>query len=63
MSSATCSSFYSLFSNPLTTASSSTYNINGGYKSCEASTVMNQDRFVFTPSDWGMDTYARVLTK
>ena len=57
MSLATCSSFYSLFSNPLTTASSSTYNVNGGYKSCEASTVMNQDRFVFTPSDWGMDRY------
>jgi hypothetical protein len=51
----TCSSFYSLYSNPLTTASSSTYNVNGGYKSC--TTVMNQDRFVFTPSDWGMDRY------
>jgi surface protein len=52
-----CSSFYSLFSTPFTAASNSTYNVNGGYKSCQDMTVMNEDRFIFTPSDWGMDRY------
>ena len=57
MSQSQCSSFYSLFSNPLTNASSSSYNVNGGYKNCQAITDMNQDHFIFTPSDWGMDRY------
>ena len=54
---AECAPFYSpINSNALTIASKNTYNASGlGYKSC--SVVKNQDTFVFTPSDWGMDRY------
>ncbi len=46
-----CSSFYSAFTNPLTTASAlaSTFNVQGTHKSCQAAATMNQDRFMFTP--------------
>jgi hypothetical protein len=57
----TCSSFYALYNNPLTSALPAVFGAatTSGYKSCEPlAGFMNEDRFTFTPADWGFDRYA-----
>ena len=56
-----CSSFYALYNNPLTSALPAVFGAatTSGYKSCEPlSGFMNEDRFTFTPADWGFDRHA-----
>lgn len=60
--SSTCTSFYSIHSNQLTSAPAlaATYG-QGTHKSCEparSATTVDEDRFIFTPSNWGIDRYA-----
>jgi hypothetical protein len=56
-----CSSFYAIYKNPLATALPALFGAatTAGYKSCEPlAGSMNEDRFTFTPADWGFDRYA-----
>jgi hypothetical protein len=56
-----CSSFYAINKNPLATALPAVYSAatTSGYKSCAPlAGSMNEDRFTFTPADWGFDRFA-----
>jgi hypothetical protein len=56
--SGTCLSFYGANTSPFCNAAPAIYHdaTTGGFKGCEPLVgAMNEDRFIFTPSDWGFD--------